>query len=211
MATETVNLARLVANTGARRGIAVEVGNGEAIEIMDVHGKQTAVFIAFNQHDVNETLSPAVTRGRLSSIMLQLNNRLYSNLGQPMLTLEADTVGRHDLLLPAFDQTYFEDVYSAPGHDNCRANLYLAVREWGIAYHDLPDPVTFFANIGIRQRGELEFRAPLSEPGDLVTLRAHMDLIVAVSASPQDRNALNDYSPSELLLRVLPKPSQNGA
>jgi len=194
---------RLVVNTGARRAAAVELRRGELLEIVDVKGRQTAVVIAFNQADPGETLSPAMTRARLGSIMLQLNDRLYSNLSRPMLTVEADTVGRHDLLLPAFDIRYYDDVYGAPGHDNCRANLALAVQDFGIAYDRLPDPVTFFGNVGIRQRGELEIRAPLSEAGDSITLQAQMDLVVVVAASAQDRNAQNDYSPTELLLRVL--------
>jgi hypothetical protein len=196
-------LPRLVMNTGARRAAAVELERGERLEIIDVKGRQTAVCVAFNRADLNETLSAAMTRARLNSIMLQLNDRLYSTFSRPMLTVEADTVGRHDLLLPAFDMGYFDDAYGAPGHDNCRASLALALQDLGIAYERLPEPITFFGNVSIRQRGELEIRAPLSEAGDYITLEARMDLIVAVAASSQDRTAQNDYRPSELLLRVL--------
>jgi uncharacterized protein len=179
---------------------------GESVEVVDVHGRQTGVLVAFNARDLAEALSPTVTRGRLNSIMIQLNDRLYSNLGRPMIEIEADTVGRHDLLLPAYDIAYYEQVHNMPGHDNCRANLYRAVRHLGVAYADLPDPITLFGNIGVRQRGELDIRRPLSEAGDSITLRALMDVVVAVSASPHDNNSMNDYSPTELLLRVLSAP-----
>lgn len=195
--------ARLLVNTGARRGAAVEVREGETLEIVDLQGRQTAAVIAFNADDLDETLSPAMTRGRLNSIMLQLNDRLWSSLGRPMFEIEADTVGRHDLLLPAYDVQYYEQVHSAPGHDNCRANFYAALREWGIGYGALPEAITLFGNVSIRQRGELDIRRPLSEAGDSVALRALMNVVVAVSASPHDYNLQNDYSPTELLLRVL--------
>jgi hypothetical protein len=204
MATEAAQLPRLVVNTGARRAAAVEVRASEALQIIDVQGRQTAVVVAFARDDVSETLSPAVTRGRLNTVMLQLNDRLYSTRGRPMLVVEADTVGRHDLLLPAYDIAFFEEVHTSPGHDNCRAHLWLAVRELGVAYDQLPDPITFFGNVSIRQRGELEIRTPLSEAGDSITLRALLDVVVAVSASAHDHNSLNGYSPTELLLRVLP-------
>lgn len=203
MVAELAGPARLVASTGARRGAAVEVRQGEALQVVDLYGRQTAVLIAFSRADLTETLSPAVTRGRLGSIMLKLNDTLYSNLGRPMITVEADTVGRHDLLLPAFDITHFAEMFGSPGHDNCRANFYLALHDLGIAYNALPEPVTLFGNVSIRQRGELDIRAPLSEAGDSITLRAMMDLVVAVSASPHDRSPMNDYSPTDLLLRVL--------
>lgn len=200
---QATHLPRLVVNTGARRAAAVELRRGESLQIVDVRGRQTAVVVAFNRADLSETLSPAMTRARLSGIMLQLNDRLYSNLSRPMLTLAEDTVGRHDLLLPAFDVRYYDDAYGAPGHDNCRASLALAVADLGIPYARLPEPITFFGNVSIRQRGELEIRSPLSEAGDSITLQAQMDLIVAVAASAQDRTAQNDYNPTELLLRVL--------
>jgi uncharacterized protein YcgI (DUF1989 family) len=206
MTTAEARAARLLVNTGARRGAAVELREGESLEIVDVHGRQTATLIAFNADNLDETLSPGVTRGRLNSIMVQLNDRLWTNLSRPIFEIEADTVGRHDLLLPAYDVQYYEQVHSAPGHDNCRANLYGAVRDLGIGYDALPEAITLFGNIGIRQRGELEIRRPLSEAGDSITLKALMNVVVAVSASPHDYNLQNDYSPTELLLRVLSRP-----
>ncbi|MCC6628053.1 MAG: urea carboxylase-associated family protein [Chloroflexi bacterium] len=207
MTTAEGRVARLLVNTGARRGAAVDLQTGEALEVIDLQGRQTAVLVALNADNLDEALSPAVTRGRLNSIMLQVHDRLWSNLGRPMFEIEADTVGRHDLLLPAYDVEYYEQVHSAPGHDNDRANLALALREWGIGYSELPEPLTLFGNVGIRQRGELEIRRSLAEAGDLVRLRALMPVVVAVSASPHDYNLQNDYSPTELLLRVLTAPA----
>ena len=49
---------------------------------------------------------------------------------------------------------------------------------------------------------EVDVREPLSEPGDFVVLRALTDLIVAVSACPNDRSPQNGRNPSDLLVRV---------
>jgi uncharacterized protein YcgI (DUF1989 family) len=57
-------------------------------------------------------------------------------------------------------------------------------------------------NVGLKARGEFEIREPLSERGDQVLLKAHMDCLVAVSACPQDQNACNAFNPTDILVRV---------
>ena len=56
--------------------------------------------------------------------------------------------------------------------------------------------------VTIKQRGELDVREPLSEKGDFVLLKALADVVVAVSACPQDLNQTNGGKPTDILLRV---------
>ena len=91
-------VARLLVNTGARRGAAVDLQTGEALEIVDVQGRQTAVLVAFHAANLDESLSPAMTRGRLNSIMIQLNDRLWSNHGRAIFEVVVHERERvHDL------------------------------------------------------------------------------------------------------------------
>jgi uncharacterized protein YcgI (DUF1989 family) len=55
--------------------------------------------------------------------------------------------------------------------------------------------------------GSLTFEAPRSRPGDLVRLRAETDLIVVMSACPQDLLPVNgpDQQPSDVHFRVFPE------
>lgn len=186
----------------ARRGAAFEVREGERIQIVDQDGKQTAVLVAFKKDDHSEWVSTTHTTEGLGSIMLRLNGHIISNRRNWMLRLEEDTVGRHDMLAPACDGRRFLDYYGLIDHPNCKDNLTTALAEFGIPYDALPDPINLFMNVGILGDGALEVRTPLSEAGDFVVLRALTDLVIGISACPNDRNAQNDHTPSELQVRI---------
>ncbi len=181
---------------------AGEVLADQLIQIVDVAGQQVADFVAFGRDDHAERLSTGVTRSAGGSIMLQNGMKLWSNRRQPMFEIVTDTVGRHDMLFGACDARRYEEDFKAENHPNCRDALASALEEYEITADELPDPVNWFMNVAIKQRGELEIREPLSERNDQVVLRALQDTIVAVSACPQDKNATNAKSPSDILVRV---------
>jgi len=123
--------------------------------------------------------------------MLRLNAHIVSNRRNWMMRLEEDTVGRHDMIMPACDARRYLDYYGLPDHPNCRDNLAHALSEYGIPYDRVPDPFNFFMHTAILSKGEVEVRESLSEPSDFVVLRALTDLIVAVSSCPNDRSPQN--------------------
>ena len=182
-------------------GYAVEVKSGQLLQITDVTGKQVADFVAFSAEDRGEFLSTAATRSVNESIMLVVGAKLWSNRRTAMFELVADGVGRHDLLFAACDQKRYEAL-GAPDHPNCREALAEALASYDVGYDRIPDPVNWFMNVAIKQRGELEVREPLSERDDSVILRAEMDVVVAVSACPQDKTPTNAFNPTDILVRV---------
>jgi hypothetical protein len=48
--------------------------------------------------------------------------------------------------------------------------------------------------------GRTEIIEPTSQPGDYVELRAEMNMLVAVSNCPQERNACNGWNPTPIKL-----------
>ena len=180
---------------------AVEVQVGQILQVTDVQGKQVADFVAFNLSDRAEFLSVAATRSMNGNVMLQKGMVLYSNRRTPMFELIEDTVGRHDMLFAACDPKRYEAL-GEPGHANCRTALAEALAPFDVDYDRVPDPINWFMNVAIRQRGELEVREPLSERNDHVLLRALLDSVVTVSACPQDKNATNAFAPTDILVRV---------
>jgi uncharacterized protein YcgI (DUF1989 family) len=77
-----------------------------------------------------------------------------------------------------------------------------ALTDYGIGYDRIPDPINWFMNVSIQQRGELEIREPLAEAGDYVLLRAIEDVVAAISTCPQDFGLTNAGNPTELVVRV---------
>jgi uncharacterized protein YcgI (DUF1989 family) len=183
-------------------GIAVEVKTGQLLQISAVKGRQVADFVAFNLADRAEYLSTAVTRAKNSSIMLQNGMKLYSNRRNALMEIVEDTVGRHDMLFAACDPRRYKDDFGLDDHPSCRVALTTALTDYGVGYDQIPDPINWFMNVSILQRGELEIRESLAERNDYVLLSALMDVVAAVSACPQDQNATNAGVPSEILVRV---------
>lgn len=180
----------------ARKAAAVSVRQGQSIKITNTHGKQVVDFWAFNPSDTHDYLSMVHTRTILTKIALAKGDALYSTRRKPMLTLVEDTSpGVHDIIWSACDAERYRMQGYQGHHDNCSENLHgvLAQKfpDFGIAHDWTPDPLNLFMNVAIDHRGGLDIRAPLSEKGDYVVLKAETDLIVAMSCCPQDLAPVN--------------------
>lgn len=184
------------------QGFSAEVKTGQFVQITTVSGKQVADFVAFNANDPAEHLATSTTRSMNNSLMLQEGMKLYSNRRNPMFELIEDRVGRHDMLFAACDPKRYKDDYGLEDHANCREALAEALSSHQIGYDQIPDPVNWFMNVAIVERGALELRESLAERSDYVLLEALMDTIIGVSACPQDQNAVNSHNPTDILVRV---------
>lgn len=182
--------------------VAFEVKTGEVVQISTLEGKQVADFVAVSLANPKEVSSTAATRASNNSIMLQNGMGIYSNMRSKMLELVEDTVGRHDILFAACDPKRYSVDYGIEGHANCREALAGALEPFGVTFETVPDPVNWFMNVAILQRGELELRESLAERNDFVLLVATMDVAIGVSACPQDQNAVNAGKPTDILVRV---------
>ncbi len=71
---------------------------GQTIRIVDVEGNEAADTLFFNAHDPSERYSCMDTVREQGKVYLTTGSELRSNLNNVMLTITADTVGRHDTL-----------------------------------------------------------------------------------------------------------------
>jgi uncharacterized protein YcgI (DUF1989 family) len=76
------------------------------------------------------------------------------------------------------------------------------MQRYALAYELVPDPVNLFERTAIGPDGSMEVVAPQTRAGDFVLLRAEADLIVGVSACPQDQNPCNGFNPTDILIQV---------
>ena len=67
---------------------------------------------------------------------------------------------------------------------------------------DITANVNFFMNVPIRPDGELAIVDGVSTPGDYVTLRAEIDLLVVLSNCPQVNNPCNGFNPTPIRVIV---------
>jgi len=183
-------------------GWAIEMQPDELLQIISLSGKQVSDFVACVADSPGEVLSTAITRSKNSSIMLQQGMTIYSNLRNPLFDVVEDTVGRHDMLFAACDPKRYADDFGLTDHASCRAALAGALEPHGFEFAAVPDPINFFMNVAILQRGELELRESLAETGDYVLLRAVQPVIAAMTACPQDQNDVNGGRPTDIMVRV---------
>ena len=176
----------------ARTGRAVEVAAGTEVEIITQGGSQVVDTWALCLPDTGEYLSVQHTRAILGRLVIREGDRLFSNRRQPMFTLVADTSpGVHDLLIPACDAERYRQMGAVEPHDNCTDNFMAAVGEAGVATQYCPAPLNLFMNVPWDAQGGLTFAEPVGSPGDLVRLRAERDLLLVMSACPQDLIPVN--------------------
>jgi uncharacterized protein len=190
----------------ARQGRAARVPAGSTIEIINPHGTQVVDLWALCPPSFTEHMSMEHTRVALGRLIPRVGDALYSSDRRPLMTFAADTSpGIHDTLMASCDAARYRMLGHPGYHDNCHDNFEAALRDLGISPPPLPAPFNLFMNVPWTPDGALHFEAPRSRPGDLVQLRAETDLIVIMSACPQDLTPVNgqDQHPTEVWYRVL--------
>jgi len=176
----------------ARSGRAIHAARGTAIEVINTRGTQVVDFWALCPPDLYEHLSMEHTRTAIKRLIPRVGDTLVSSLRRPLLTVIADTSpGIHDTLIASCDQERYRQLGFDGKHDNCRDNFEAALADLGLAPRPLPAPFNLFMNVPWTEDGSLRFEPPVSRPGDLVRFRVETDLVVIMSACPQDLTPVN--------------------
>ena len=174
----------------ASEGRSVRVAKGQSIVVRTPKGGQAADFFAFNAGNVGEWLSPPHTWVATFSLKPRPGDTFLSRFRRPMLTMTGDTAGGvHDMLLAACDQFRYEFFGHKGPHASCSDNLQTAMRREGHEVSVIPQPINFFTNIPIDERGGLSGPRNTVPPGAQVTMEALIDLICVVSSCPFDMKA----------------------
>jgi uncharacterized protein YcgI (DUF1989 family) len=182
----------------ARKGRAVALKAGQVLRIVNTHGHQVVDTWAFNAHDLKEFLSMEHMRAAINRIRPKPGDQLVTNKRRPIVTLLEDTSpGVHDTFIAACDIYRFQGLGVTEYHENCTDNLLAAMAELGLTPPEVPSPLNLWMNIPIMGDGSIDWKEPVSKPGDYVVLKAEMDCIVAMSACPQDIVCINAHAPTE--------------
>ncbi len=185
----------------ARKAVAVRVTRGAALRVINTYGQQVVDAWAFA--DEREWMSMEHSRLHMGRVNPRLGDTLVTNARRPVLTLAEDTSGGvHDTLLAACDRSRYE-LLGAPGHDNCTDNLHGALAAAGLVAPCTPSPLNLFENARPGLDGSIAIAPPVSTPGSFVTLRAELDVLVVLSACPQDLAPTNGDGPTDAHYEVI--------
>ena len=189
-------------------GTALILHAGQFLTLTDPDGEQVCDLIAFDLEDKRHWLSSGRTIDYANSIYLSTNDVLYSNRSQEMLSIVADDVGRHDFLLTPCSPETFEMLYdhATADHPTCFGNLVESLADYGIKPDDIPTTFNVFMNVEIAKNGQLAILPPRSRAGDSITFKAHMDLIIGLTACSAEKS--NNYSFGPIDFWVSSEPPQ---
>jgi uncharacterized protein len=183
---------------------------GETFRILDLEGNQAADTLFFNADDPGERYSASDTIREQGNIYLTAGTVLLSDLCRPMLTITADTVGRHDTLggACATESNTVRYALEKKSMHACRDSYMLAIAEneqYGLSKRDIGHNINFFMNVPVTPDGGLTFEDGLSAPGKYVEMTAHMNVIVLISNCPQLNNPCNAYNPTPIEVLIWAK------
>ncbi|PKM30543.1 MAG: urea carboxylase [Gammaproteobacteria bacterium HGW-Gammaproteobacteria-11] len=176
-----------------------DIKAGQTLRLLDLEGNQAVDTLFFSAENPRERYDVQRTLRKQNSVYLTTGSVLYSNLGKPMLTISADTCGRHDTLGGACAQESNTVRYALDTRymHSCRDNfLRASLHDGRLRKADISHNINFFMNVPVTPEGGLTFEDGISGAGKYVELVAHMDIIVLISNCPQLNNPCNGYNPT---------------
>jgi urea carboxylase-associated protein 1 len=201
------------ADIGAGDPFVHEILGGQIVRIIDLEGNQAVDTLFYNAHDYTERYSAQDTIRAQRNIYLTTGTKLMSNRRNALLTIVADTCGRHDTIggACATESNMVRYALEKRYMHACRQSFLKGVLTWSastvrgtsqvMSKRDLTANINFFMNVPVTPAGKLTFEDGVSDAGKYVELRAEMDTLIVISNCPQLNNPCNGYHPTPV--RVL--------
>ncbi|ABS63506.1 conserved hypothetical protein [Parvibaculum lavamentivorans DS-1] len=176
------------------------VKKGQVLRIVDLHGQQAVDTLFYSASDPEERYCAQETVRRQGSPYLSTGSRLFTNEGNAMGIIVADTAGAHDTSAGACSS---EANTVRFGHEtkymhSCRDNFVMELSRHGMTKRDIVSNINFFMNVPVEPDGTLAIVDGVSKPGDYVEIRAEMDILCVISNCPQVNNPCNGFNPTPI-------------
>jgi uncharacterized protein len=186
-----------------------EIRRGQFVRIVDLEGNQAVDTLFYNAKDYSDRYSAQDTIREQQNIYLTTGTKLISSARNVLLTIVADTCGRHDTLggACAAESNMVRYAIEKRFMHACRQSFLKGAIEWSnktgreFGKKDLTANINFFMNVPVTPAGTLTFEDGVSDAGKYVELRAEMDTLIVISNCPQLNNPCNAYNPTPV--RVL--------
>ena len=183
-----------------------EIRRGQTLRILDLEGNQAADTLFYNARDPADRYSAQDTIREQRALYLTTGTKLMSTRGHALLTITADTCGRHDTLggACACESNMVRYAIEKRFMHACRDIFMRGIQENqpGWSKRDITNNINFFMNVPVTPDGGLTFADGVSAPGRYVEMRAEMDVLCLMSNCPQLNNPCNGYNPTPVRLLI---------
>lgn len=178
-------------------GRSFTVRTGQEMRVIAIEGPQAADLVAWNAHDIRESMSSWLTQNvnhsfrRASEILTKLP------AGRVMFRVVDDRPG----LLWISPGRCSRMKYGDPTHPNCQDILAGLIEPFGLSAFDVPEVLNIFMDVRFKPDGSYEFLPAPIQPGGHIAMVAEMDAVVAVSACPAD-DGFNVGGPKPIRIEI---------
>jgi urea carboxylase-associated protein 1 len=187
-----------------------EISAGQYVRIVDLEGNQAVDTLFYNAHNYADRYSAQDTIREQQNIYLTTGTKLISTERNVLLTIVADTCGRHDTLGGACscESNMVRYAIEKRSMHACRQTFLKGAMDWSqhtgrsLDKRDLTANINFFMNVPVTPAGQLTFADGVSDAGKYVELRAEMDTLIAISNCPQLNNPCNAYNPTPIQVLI---------
>lgn len=169
---------------------------GDHLRLVDLEGRQAIDFLCFNADRPQECYHAPNTIKVPGRIYLGLGSQLRSVEARVMMTIVEDTVGRHDTIFGCCSFKLDEVRYGKTNPRCCQKNFEEELARHGLDASYIVPNVNFFMNVPVDGDGRATIVDALSRPGDYVTLRADMNVLVVISNCPEVLNPATGGTPT---------------
>jgi uncharacterized protein len=198
------------ADIAAGDSFVYEIKAGQFVRIVDLEGNQAVDTLFYNANDYADRYSAQDTIREQANIYLTTGTKLMSTARNVLLTIVADTCGRHDTLGGACSTESNMVRYAIEKRfmHACRQSFLKGAIAWSektgreFGKKDLTANINFFMNVPVTPAGKLTFEDGVSDAGKYVEMRAEMDTLIVISNCPQLNNPCNAYNPTPVRVLV---------
>lgn len=190
------------------------VPRGSTLRITDVKGAGAASLLAYNAAQPSERYNAPDTTKVQNMIHLTTGWLLLSDLGRVLFSITGDTGGYHEALCGASTATTVRERFGEGSYlvrrnerfTNGRDNFVAALGRHGLDRRDIVPPFNLFARVEVDGDGRLVFVPGCARTGSWIDLRAEMDVLAVLSATPHVLDPSTDFRSGPVAISVRSTP-----
>jgi urea carboxylase-associated protein 1 len=178
------------------------IRRGQVLRIIDLEGQQAVDFLCYDADNPDDRYSSANTIKVQGNVYVGPGTVLYADSGNPLLTVTADTIGRHDTVYGCCSRANNRLRYGVDTTESCYDNFTAVLARFSLDERAIVSNINFFMSVPIDGDGKAGIADGVAEPGHYVELRAERDVIAVLSNCPQMHNPCNGYNPTPVRVIV---------
>lgn len=183
---------------------------GRELRIEDLEGGANVAAMFYNFDCPAERYNMPDTLKAQHTAHLTKGHVLYSDMGRILCSITDDSCGWHDPIGGHNDSRAVFEKYGPSSyqeernawHRNTRDNFLTELGKYGLGLRDLTANTNFFSRVVVGNDGAMEYAPANSRPGDYLTLRAEMNVLVILDTGPHPLDPNPRYEPKPVKFSV---------